>query len=340
MLRKTIASLCLILLFSAIPVFANEQEKETITQENRITVQEKDTDPEKKEENAFSATVDLGVVYIITTDSLFVDNKNKKIKDNTEGGETTTHTELAPLFNLRYLFAETGTELFFGSSMETKMNAALGFTQYFSEDEKLTFSIRPEDDPVWEDPYLENSNRQTTKVKGVTSNFSYENIGETGINFKLEHTSIGIDDDIIGKRFNDLKRSHSKLSTGVSFDIPIDQTSVIKPDFSLIKKDADGESNSFRGLSLGGSYLKMSRTHILALSVAIERDDFNKSHSLYNKTRKDQTIAASAFVQIPNLCSVESLSSKLILVYKNVESNIDFFDSHTAAAVATIGYSF
>ncbi len=291
--------------------------------------------------STFSAFVDIGAIYINSTSSENTDGK-KKIKDNMKEGETSSYVLPLPLFDFRYTFANTGTQLFLGTPLDSaNLGLTLGVVQPTESLGRITGSIVTSfGEKVWKNPYEENVNRSSTGVDRITVTIEVEQIAGTGFNATVSNKTMEITDDEIGELFSDLKRDGTVKSAEFSYNIGLDQTSMVTPGIMVAKGDIEGRSNSYDESGISFSYKKFNPKYILMLKAYFGTSSYDKAHPIYNKTRNEQSAGCMVFVNLNNLFDVESLYAKIITGAALTDSNIDFFDNKTILTGATIGYSF
>jgi len=102
----------------------------------------------------------------------------------------------------------------------------------------------------------------------------------------------------------------------------------------------DGESNSYNGYKIKLGYKKMNKDYIVNVFVSADKKDYDKTHSIFNKTRDEKGYSATAIFTLLNPFGYEKFFTNFIVGYGCSDSNIDFFDKRTYVSGVTIGYSF
>ena len=116
-------------------------------------------DPAEKSEG-FSGRISGGAGYMTSTDQLKTTDENKTIDSLNDDSDWYDKFIPLALFNLRYTFAESGRQVYFGTPTELSgpPGLSLGFVQPFSDGSKLDISIFTHlFSEVWRDPYLTNT---------------------------------------------------------------------------------------------------------------------------------------------------------------------------------------
>lgn len=322
-MKKTIFALCLMLLtFMSITALAQEGDRH--------------------EETGFSARIEAGAIWINTTDQLFVDDKNEKTDNLNDEADSFSVTLPAVMFDLRYKFRDTDTEVYLATPFEDSGIAlTLGMAQTFIDKSKLDVSIFSEImGEVWKDPYIAGVARDETNVEDVGFTIDYDHILDTGINLYYRYNLVDVDEDVIGKRFNNLKRDGIIHTTGLGCMIDLDKSNIIIPGFEYAKADMDGESNSYNGYKIKIGYKRMKKDYILSAFVSADIKNYDKTHPIFNKTRDEKGYSAIAIFTLLNPFGYDKFFTNFIVGYSYSDSNIDFFDKHTYVSGLTIGYNF
>jgi hypothetical protein len=131
-----------------------------------------------EQSEGFSGRISAGAGYMTSTDQLKTTDENKRI--DSLSGDADWYDKFMPLalFNLRYTFAESGRQVYFGTPPELSgpPGLSLGFVQPFSDGSKLDLSVFTHlFSEVWRDPYLTNVKTPvstTTAPVSCTTRFS------------------------------------------------------------------------------------------------------------------------------------------------------------------------
>lgn len=296
---------------------------------------------DRHEENAFSARIEAGAIWINTTDQLFVDNKNEKTNNLNDEADSFSTTLPAVLFDLRYKFRDTDTEVYLATPLEdSNMALTLGMAQTFIDKSKLEVSICYVNDEVWKDPYIIQANRDDTDMNDIGFTIDYDCIMDTGFNLYYGYNHLDVDQDFVGKRFNNLKRDGIIHRTGIGYRVNLDESNIITPSFEYSKADMDGESNSYNGYEIKIGYMRMKKTYSLTTFVSADKKNYNKTHPIFNKTRDEKGYSAIAIFTLLNPLGYDKFFTNFIVGYGYSDSNIDFFDKRTYVSGITIGYNF
>lgn len=294
------------------------------------------------EENGFSARIEAGAIWINTTDQLSVDDKNEKTDNLNDEADSFGITLPAVMFDLRYKFRDADTEVYLATPLEDSGIAlTLGMTQTFIDKSKLDVSIFSGImGEVWKDPYIAGVKRDDTDIKDIGFTIDYDRIFDTGINLYYRYNLVEVDEDVIGTRFNDLKRDGIIHTAGLGYMIDLDESNIIIPGFEYSMANMDGESNSYNGYKIKFGYKRMKKDYILNGFVSADKKDYDKTHPIFNKTRDETEYSATAIFTLLNPFGYDKFFTNFIVGYGYSDSDIDFFDKRTYVSGITIGYNF
>jgi hypothetical protein len=298
--------------------------------------------PAEKSEG-FSGRISAGAGYMTSTDQLKTTDENKRI--DSVSGDANWYDKFIPLalFNLRYTFAESGRQIYFGTPAELSgpPGLSLGFVQPFSDGSRLDISVFARlFSEVWRDPYLTDTNRKETREHNYGTRFAYEEI--LGSDFKLAYafSRVDVNVDDIGDRFNDLERDGYIHKAEVEYDFRLGQTMSLTPGFVLSIADIDGEANAYTGYRLGLGWRKFSKNYQLMLKAAIGWDDYDDRHPVFRKTRNDTHYSVFGMLTRSDLFGIDYLFATLTAGYRYRDSNIGFLNAQTFLSGAMIGVEF
>lgn len=296
---------------------------------------------EQAEKELLSLSVDLGVLLVKSTSTLDTHGE-ERISDNTKEGDSPASVWTLPLFDLRYRFEDTHTQVFFGTPIEgSNIALALGVVQPIPGTGILSLSVAPSlGSEVWKNPYQENVKRQRTAADLLTTTLKLDHVGFSPVNLELIHRSVDVDQDEIGELYSGLKRDGTIQRLKTSYDIGLSKTSLFSPGILMEEGDFAGESNSYHRRGLVLSYKKKSSGYLVVLEATGSHAQFESEHPIYNKTREEDAFNWFALLRVLEPFAIESMHTNIVLGGGSVDASIDFFDSDTCYAALTLGYSF
>ena len=291
----------------------------------------------------FSGRISAGAGYMTSTDQLRTSDENRRI--DSLSGDADRYDKFIPLalFNLRYKFAESGRQVYFGTSPEAggRPRLSLGFVQPFSDGSRLDLAVFTRlFSEVWRDPYLTNTRRKETREYRYGTRIAYKKILGTGFNLSYAFSRVDVNVDDIGDQFKELKRDGYFHRGILEYDFRLDQTLSLTPDVELSIGDIDGEANAYTGYRFGLGLRKFSKSYQLALKAAVGRNDYDDQNPIFSKTRDDTNYSVFGMFTRPNLFGIDYLFGTLMAGYRYRDSNIGFLNAQTFVSGAMIGVEF
>ena len=299
-------------------------------------------DPAAKS-GGFSGRISAGAGYMTSTDQLKTTDENKTIDSLSDDADWYDKIMPLALFNLRYTFAESGRQIYFGTPAELSgpPGLTLGFVQPFADGSQLDISVFTHlFSEVWRDPYLINTNRKETRKYNYGTRIAYDEILGTGFKLSYAFSRADVNVDDIGDRFNDLERDGYIHKAEVEYVFRLGATMSLAPGFELSIGDLDGEANAYTGYAFGLGFRRFSKRYQLMLKAAVGWDDYDDTHPIFNKTRNDTHYSAFGMFTRSDLFGKDYIFGTLMAGYRYRDSNIDFLEAQTFLSGAMIGIEF
>ncbi len=293
-----------------------------------------DDDDDDDHGGGFSGMIHLGGAFMSTKSHLEADEDNKKIDSLDQDADSASEFQPMPFFDLRYGF-ESGTSVYIGIPLKGEPRAETGITQQIPGFGSLGMQFHyymPEE--VWKDPYLTGVDRKETDMSMFGGGLSCE-AGDFEIAY--EYDDIGIDDDLIGKRYESLKREGSIHTLSFEYEIQAG-SGMIVPGFTYQLADLDGKSNSYDSYEGELAYMRGSQDYMLLMALGGGMRQYDKSHPIFEKEREDTVYEAMAMVAWLNPFGLDSFSLNVGAAYEKEDSNIDFYDADEMIGFMTFGY--
>ena len=296
-----------------------------------------------KQSEGFSGRISAGAGYMTSTDQLKTSDENKTIASLSDDADWYDKILPLALFNLRYTFAESGRQIYFGTPAELSgpPGLSLGFVQPVSDGSRLDISVFTHlFSEVWRDPYLANTNRKETRKYNYGTRIAYDEIFGSGLKLSYAFSRVDVNVDDIGDRFNDLERDGYLHTAEVEYAFRLGSTMSLVPGFELSIGDLDGEANAYTGYTFGLGFRKFSKRYQLMLKAAVGWDDYDDTHPVFNKTRNDTNYSAFGMYTRSDLFGKDYIFGTLMAGYRYRDSNIDFLEAQTFLSGAMIGIEF
>lgn len=291
--------------------------------------------------SGLSGRFQVGGLFLQTDSQLSTEGTNRRTDDlDGPAAPHTLITGLAAIY-LRYQF-ESGTALYAGNPLEAGegLAVAAGVSQPVGEsiiDLSVTWS--PIED-VWENPYQTGSARDETEVDAYGFSIEWQEIGGSPWQLSYGIDRWDVEDDVIGDLESDLERDGWTHELGVEYTLPLAPGIELKPHLKYAYADKAGQSNRYHGMEAGFLLQRARPPWILIGFVSGAYHHYPEDHPLFDKARREGYLTTFAQVMRLNLFGYQRLFASLAGGYVHGGSNIDFFDSRTLLALASVGIQF
>lgn len=299
--------------------------------------------PKGEKPAGFSARFAAGAGYMASTDQLKPNDGNKRVKDLDDNANWFDQVIPLAIFDLRYTFAESGRQVYFGTPFRTEGTPGLTLGAVFPFDDGGNIDIGAYVKPfgqVWEDPYIVDKDRHETDERIYGMKIDYAAIRGTGFETGYTLARIDIDDDEIGDRFDDLERDGwvHKIRLGYAFQLG--RGLVLVPSGGFAVGDLDGDANRYLGYQFKVGLRRFTFDYLLNLTAGVDYQNYDDDHPIFDKDREDVTFSVFGMFTRPNLFGYASLFANLMAGYRSRNSNIDFLEANTVISGLMIGYKF
>ncbi len=290
-----------------------------------------------------SFRLSAGAGYISSKDQLRPNDGNKRVRDLDDNANR--YDSVIPLasFDLRYTFAASGRQVYLGTPMsdEGPPGLTLGGVWPFEDGGKIDVGIfvMPFGD-VWEDPYRVDRDRNETDKDTYGAKIDYTGILGTGFEAGYRLAYIDIDDDEIGRRFDDLERDGWVHALKLGYAHPLGERWKIVPEAGFTIGDIDGDANRYLGYRFKLGLQRFHAGHLLSLSAGVGYRDYDEEHPIFDKDRNDTLYNVFGLYTRSNLFGHAPLFCSLLAGFGHRRSNIDFLEADTIMSGLMLGYRF
>ena len=296
---------------------------------------------QENDENGFFGSILIGGgVATGKPSGLEVVDDNKKISTLDERSDRQNRDLLLIMGELGYEFASTGTRISLSNQKSEKSFVDLVVAQPLEDigTVRASFGFGKED--VWADPYVTGVDRREADEESYNLKLEWEEILGSGFFAALKLSSIEVDHDLIGERYQDLKRDGQIVAAEIGYVFPVGENQMIIPGFDIEVEDRDGESNSCKKAGVSLSHIiEFDRWHFLT-SLGVGKRDFDKTHPIFHKTRKQTQYELSHIVTYYRPFGWKGCFLNGLLTYSRTDADIDFFKQDELTIGTGIGYEF
>jgi hypothetical protein len=253
-------------------------------------------------------------------------------------------------FTLAYTFADTRTQVFFGTDLTDlirfDMSQQIGVKQGIGNlgllQAGFLFSGMPA--KVWKDPYLTGEDRDDTKRKSTGARLAWDRIFGSG--FQLQYTYRKVDisseksgDSLVGgplltsSERQLLERDSDRHVADLAYRFHFAKSHTLAPAFIYTYDDRDGKAmkNDAYDFQLTYAYLNRNNPFSFTGNAYIGQADYDKDNPIYNKKQDDDRYGIQGTLYWENPWKWSLLGSNPMNffiggAYAKTDANIDFYD--------------
>jgi hypothetical protein len=310
-------------------------------------------------DSGFSGFVNVGVGYLSVKSNMIAGTDLGDFGKRTIGSifdSPDSESDVLPLISgeLRYTFATTRTQLFFGNELEDYLRfdfaTQLGVRQELSGvgifGVSYVFSAIPAE--VWEDPYVVGRRREKTDRTSSGLRLAYDKILGSDLQVEFTWRKIDIDDEFSGLTFlglpvaqaERLDREGDQFQLELLYVFKLGEKHSLVPSFEYARFDLDGDATSHHRARVALTHgYKMDRFSFIT-NVLYSYADYDKRNPIYNKTQEDHRFGGSFSAFYHRLFNVEKLSLMgTIFAFKD-NANIDFYEASAVGGGLSVLFRF
>lgn len=309
--------------------------------------------------SGFSGTIGINAGFSHSQDQFNTDDDNAQIDDLNNAGEKVSTGLLFPFFRLAYTSTDLQTQYFLGQSPQNILDSAiqyeLGVTHKFDKRQSMTFAYIPHVPflkETWSDPFLTGAERQKTDIDSTAVRVAYKFMP---VQIEYAYASYDIDDEQSGaqngvcasqtrnctvEEQEQLKRDSDYQRVSLESAIPLWKGSFVKANVYYANKEAKGESQSFDELHYSLSIMTKYERHFVSVQAAFSDREYDAENPIFGQTQEQDAARYSLIYSYDKPFDIEHSNLNVIYQNKDIDANIDFYDSTTNFVSVGMSYNF
>lgn len=316
--------------------------------------------PPIPKESGFSGNVSAGLMAISFESNMvagfdFGDAGSSKVSSIFDGPES--EDDLWPMvnFDLRYTFANSGTQVFLGNRLEDFIRLdftnQLGIRQAIGERSTISiaavFTSFPAE--VWADPYVAGVSRNKTDRENTGARLDWDNALDSNFGLTYTYRKVELDNEQSGLTQLGLPAAQAALlsregdihAVEGSYNWKVGERQSLIPALVLSKRDLDGDAMSNDRVGVQLTWVSQGDDFSYSVNAAYTQADYDKANPIYGRTREDDVyaLAGQLFWHRP-FGAPEGLSALFTAGLYREDSNIDFYDSKATFGGVSAFYRF
>jgi len=300
-------------------------------------------------------TLSLSTLYSSSQSQKNTDSTNKVTEDLNNNGQSVSKIHVFPLGNVLYTLDDLKTQFYFNTNNAEQIKIAkfqyeFGVKHQFDDQSKLTFAAFPKlslYNEVWSDPFLQGSERSTTKEKVGGARIAIEQILATPLTLKYAIASNSINNEKSGNseltdnnELTLLRRDSVYQQTSIETMIPISEGLFLKPNFEYTERNAKGEANSYDDYALKLSLLFFSERALWVSTLAVGLQNYQQMNPIFDDKQDLKYASLFSVYTYKNPFNLKNWSWTMMAAYKQEQSDINFFDSRSMMMATGFTYHY
>jgi hypothetical protein len=311
------------------------------------------------QESGFSGFIRPGVGYLKFKSNMVASFLGYNLSDesidsiNDSPDSQSTGIVLVP-FSLEYTFASTRTQLFLGTDLTDlirfDMSQQFGVKQGIGNlgilQAGLLFSGIPAE--VWEDPYVENQDRDETDRDSQGARLTWDRMFGSGLQLQYTYRNIDIDDEKSGQGLGLtaaerelLERDGDRHAAQILYRFDFGKQHRLAPAFTYSNNDMDGGAMKNDAYDLQLTYGYIGNPFSFTGNVFIGQAEYDKDNPIYGKEQEDDRYGIQGTFYYKNPWDWSLFGSKPMNfyiggAYVKTDSNIDFYNQEAIMTTAGV----
>jgi hypothetical protein len=311
-------------------------------------------------ESGFSGYIELLGAYISTNSQLNTDRKNEQTGSLDQSGTRAGRVRPFPLGLVSYTFADIRTQLYIGILPENIAEGQILFETGVRHDltdgtslRAAVLPISPIERETWEDPFVVDQDRDRTDISSWGFKLVADNIAGSGFNLRGGFIRQQINNEKSGEflisqpastltldDLDDLDRDTYVYRLTAQYSFRVAPRMRLLPILRYIRGDAEGDANSFHGLTPQLSLQYFGNQLQVALNASVNREWYDKTQPVFDKTRKDTNFGLFAILGYKDPFGWKNFRIDWFNGAFKQNSNIDFYESTGFLTALGVGYMF
>ncbi|MFT7684367.1 MAG: hypothetical protein ACI935_003895 [Moritella dasanensis] len=305
----------------------------------------------------FSGSIGINAGFSNSDGQFNTDDDNAKTDDLSNAGEDISTGLLFPFFRLAYTTEDLQTQYFLGQSPQNILDSAiqyeLGVTHQFDKRQSMTFAYIPHVPflkETWSDPFLVGAEREKTDIDSTAVRVAYKFMP---VQIEYAYASYDIEDDQSGAQINAcggqtctaeeqavLKRDSDYQRLSLESSVRLWQGMFAKANVYYANQDSKGESQSYDELHYSLSIMTKYERHFLSVQAAFSDREYSAENPIFGQTQEQDATRYSLIYSYDKPFNIEDSNLNVIYQNKDIDANIDFYDSTTNFVSVGMSYNF
>jgi hypothetical protein len=307
--------------------------------------------PPKDWQPGFSGNVQLMVGYSQNTSQFNTERNYNWDRDNS--GQKDGRFIFGPLGDISYTFPDAEQQISFGTKKSDvalgRFHAELSIAQRLPENSRLILSYIPGflSTETWEDPYLLNDARTSTKTRVRAMRLQYKNILGSQFSFdsavgrlfiNLENNGNGT--DLPSEDIQSLTREGNFAFSEGSYMHYLGRGLMLRTALNYTHMNAKGQAMTNNNYGGSVTVIQFLPSSSLAMTLSYNRVLFEDTNPVFDQTQKNNKWGAFLAYQYKQPFGWKNWGWVNLLGYSQTQSNIAFYDANSWLLSTGLSYKF
>ncbi|PKH05629.1 DUF2860 family protein [Moritella sp. Urea-trap-13] len=305
----------------------------------------------------FSGTIGINAGFSDSQNQFNTDNDNAQTDDLNNPGKDISTGLLFPFFRVAYTSEDLQTQYFLGQSPQNILDSAiqyeLGVTHKFDERQSMMLAYIPHVPflkETWSDPFLTDAAREKSDIDSTAVRVAYK---FAPVQVEYAYASYDIEDEQSGAQNGAcngqnctaeeqalLKRDSDYQRLSLESSLRLWQGMFAKANVYYANQDSKGESQSYDELHYSLSIMTKYERHFLSVQAAFSDREYSAENPMFGQTQQQDAARYSLIYAYTEPFNIADTNLNVIYQNKDIDANIDFYDSTTNFVSVGMSYNF
>jgi hypothetical protein len=308
---------------------------------------------QRPKESGFSGDILIGAVYLDKASLMNAGDNNQVLTSFNDKAESDQRLLPGLMGNAYYTFDSLIDQVYVGVSRtkvtEGQFSPEMGYRKLLDGRSSLTLAYIPSliSSDTYSDPFVLNNERDETEQSLSAVRAKWESILNTGLSLELAYGELDIEKEKSGTYLelsqtekNSLKRSARFGYASVEIQLPITKGIFLSPSIYAVDRVAEGDAYTYQAAGVELGFFAASGRHKLSANVRVANFSYDISNPVFNKQRDDRKYSAFIGYFYKKPFGWKNTTFTVIGNYRNMESNIDFYDINDTTLATGINWNF
>ncbi len=269
-------------------------------------------------------------------------------------GDKHSNITVAPLGNLNYTFNNQQSQVFIGASRTDiavgRLHLEAGYRHWLANRTQLSFSFIPGvvESETWQDPFVANTPRKKTDTSSRAFRFQANNIASSGISWEVAAGEIDIEEEksgttdssLSGIDSTTLNRNADVIFSELGYTLMVNRGLIVRGAIDYLDYGAKGAAMAYHRVGVEGSVILNTRRSTVVTTLGYHTSSYDEVHPIYDKVRDDSELSLFIAYEYRQPFDWKNWSVVNLFGYRQMDSNLSFYDEDSILMSIGMNYRF